>query len=367
MIRVRQFLAAAMVVTSMGVTAMAQSDDAADTLPDDLGPRPGRVVRPALAPVRRLPPRPAPRTAAPLPRPAVNVASPPNVNRAAEVTANTRDAVDALLRANAAAAPAPAPAPVPAVLPRAATPLQLAAPESAPASNTGWKLLVCGMLIAAGVYFVRKRQQLLPGVGPQDWRLVVHRRTAVGSKGELLLVEAAGQHLLVGVTSNGIQTLAVLQDSATVIDADAHPLLDAPESSPRFSLQAPRDEAMDDDMDEEPVMRHEHRPASRPEPRAESRVEARAQAQKSESRQDARQASNLVDIAQALGARSGSNHETARSNHSAQNNARNQRPAQRGGNPSGGGHGGSGGGGRNDDAALEEQARGLRALRGAAG
>ena len=97
------------------------------------------------------------------------------------------------------------PAPVSPLVLRPAKPLALA-PE-APHSSVAWKVVACLAILGGAAYYMRKR--LLP---PRldDGRLTIVRRTSIGMRSELLVVQVEGQRLLIGVTPHSIQSLAVL-------------------------------------------------------------------------------------------------------------------------------------------------------------
>jgi len=103
---------------------------------------------------------------------------------------------------------------------RASKPLTL---DSAPAgSNVGWKLLGMALVAGAGVWLWKRRpHRSLPAAAPQ---LAILRRTSLGVRSELILVELEGQRLLLGVTPNSIQNLYIVPTTyADELAAEAEP------------------------------------------------------------------------------------------------------------------------------------------------
>ena len=94
-------------------------------------------------------------------------------------------------------------------------PLELAAPP-APTSNLSWKLGAIGLLAAAGfwAYSKKKRLALTKGAEAPIPEMRILRRTSVGVRSELLLVDLEGQRILLGVTPSNIQSLLIVPDSA---------------------------------------------------------------------------------------------------------------------------------------------------------
>lgn len=129
-----------------------------------------------------------------------------------------------------AQAPSPAPAPVAreAAAPAAptATPLSVRpsrplalAPEST-STDTGWKFLaVFAVAAAALAYWKRQNPAVRLDLGPE---LRVVRRTSIGVRSELLVVDVDGQRYLLGVTPSSVQSLAVLDGNETSPKAPAH-------------------------------------------------------------------------------------------------------------------------------------------------
>ncbi|MFO0624217.1 MAG: flagellar biosynthetic protein FliO [Polyangiales bacterium] len=193
-------------------------------------PRPALPVRPALAPRPALPVRPAL-----APRPAItgsNTAMQAAIQNAvaAALAAERSRTTGGTTATNAAPAgniPEATNAPRPAA-PTRATPLNLrgegaaSAPGSAPASGSPWTLplvLLAG-LAGLGLFVAKRRPDLLQSLRAQaglptpGWNgsLNVLRRTGLGMRNELVVVELNGQVLLLGVTPGSIQSLAVLPD-----------------------------------------------------------------------------------------------------------------------------------------------------------
>jgi flagellar protein FliO/FliZ len=116
--------------------------------------------------------------------------------------------------------PAPSVAPVDGVPPMLAaspaattTPLAIRpkaialAPDSSD-SGLGWKIVAFLALVGGGAYYLRKRFR--PAGVADDGRLTIVRRASIGIRSELLVVNVEGQRLLIGVTPNSIQSLAIL-------------------------------------------------------------------------------------------------------------------------------------------------------------
>jgi len=80
-------------------------------------------------------------------------------------------------------------------------------------SSTGiaWKLAGFGILAAGGFWAWKQRAKKGPRAEQAPLRVL--RRTAIGVRSELLLVELEGQRLLIGVTPSSMQTLYLLPDS----------------------------------------------------------------------------------------------------------------------------------------------------------
>lgn len=108
--------------------------------------------------------------------------------------------------------PAPPVAPVDAPSPlglRPSKPLELARePEHL---TLGWKLVGVLVILGATVVYFRRRAG---AKGPRDLGLTIVRRTTIGLRSELLVVNVEGQRLLLGVTPHSIQSIAVLDSEA---------------------------------------------------------------------------------------------------------------------------------------------------------
>ncbi|HEY4014503.1 MAG TPA: flagellar biosynthetic protein FliO [Polyangiaceae bacterium] len=118
------------------------------------------------------------------------------------------DAPPPMLAADPVASATPLPA-----TPLLATPLLVRpkpialAPESSD-SGLGWKIVAFMAIVGGAAYYMRKRVR--PSVLADDGRLTIVRRTSIGIRSELLVVNVEGQRLLIGVTPNSIQSLAIL-------------------------------------------------------------------------------------------------------------------------------------------------------------
>jgi flagellar biogenesis protein FliO len=91
-------------------------------------------------------------------------------------------------------------------------PLELS--TEAPTSNLGWKLGAMGVLAAAGfwAYSKKKSARIVASTPIPEMRIL--RRTSIGVRSELLLVDLEGQRILLGVTPSNIQSLLIVPDSA---------------------------------------------------------------------------------------------------------------------------------------------------------
>jgi flagellar protein FliO/FliZ len=131
----------------------------------------------------------------------------------------------------ALADPADAPAPPP---PDTGTPLSLrpskpvALATQPDGPSTGWKLAALLALAGSAAIYWRKRGRRGPSL---QGELTIVRRASVGIRSELLVVNVEGQRLLIGVTPQSIQSLAIL-------DHDEHPERD--ERHERMSAEAPQ-------------------------------------------------------------------------------------------------------------------------------
>lgn len=82
----------------------------------------------------------------------------------------------------------------------------------APVSTTGdgWKVVFGFATVAAGLYYWKRRHTATdPSTGPE---LRIVRRTPLNDRGELLVIDVAGQRMLLGVTSGSVQHLASLEE-----------------------------------------------------------------------------------------------------------------------------------------------------------
>lgn len=122
--------------------------------------------------------------------------------------------------ARAADAPS-ADAPTPLSL-RPSKHLELA--QEPPHTAFGWKVVAVMAILGGAAFALRKR---VKPKRTEDAQLTILRRTAIGLRSELLIVNVEGQRLLIGVTPHAIQSLAVL-------DADERPepvAAEAPEAA----------------------------------------------------------------------------------------------------------------------------------------
>ncbi|MBK6697875.1 MAG: flagellar biosynthetic protein FliO [Myxococcales bacterium] len=132
------------------------------------------------------------------------------------------------------AAPSPPIANTPAGLPtRPSTPLALADTTKAGGNDTAAKLLGGALVIAAAAIFLRMRQKKVLPAKAQS-RLRILKRQGVGSKSELLLVEADGREMLLGVTSQNIQLLATFDTSRSDDEGEDAPRTDTSDKSARL-------------------------------------------------------------------------------------------------------------------------------------
>jgi|JI10StandDraft_1071094.scaffolds.fasta_scaffold111603_5 hypothetical protein len=180
-------------------------------------PRPALPVRPAL------PPRPVVTGSNTAMQAAIQ-----NAVAAALAAERTRTAAGTTAVAEPAESAPEAPAPVAPAAPTTTTPLNLrgegtaAAPGSAPTSGTPWTipLVILAGLAGLGVFVAKRRPDLLQnlraqaGIPATGWNgsLTVLRRTGLGMRNELVVVELNGQVMLLGVTPGSIQSLAVLPE-----------------------------------------------------------------------------------------------------------------------------------------------------------
>ncbi len=108
----------------------------------------------------------------------------------------------------------------PAATPLALRPKPLELAHDPPQSGLGWKVVALMALLGGGAYYLRKRAR---PARVDDGRLVIVRRTSIGLRSELLVVNVEGQRLLLGVTPHSIQSLAVLDgdEAAAMAPSDA--------------------------------------------------------------------------------------------------------------------------------------------------
>lgn len=96
------------------------------------------------------------------------------------------------------------------------TPLTLRHEQGAPleTKSTGgglvWKLLALGALVGGGAYWAVTKKRGKRPFAPSEIRVVA--RASIGVRQELLVVEALGQKMLLGVTSGSIQRLADFEE-----------------------------------------------------------------------------------------------------------------------------------------------------------
>jgi flagellar biogenesis protein FliO len=86
-----------------------------------------------------------------------------------------------------------------------------------------WKLAGFAVL-AAGGYWAWKQRAKKNGTLGEQAQLHILRRTAIGVRSELVLLELEGQKLLIGVTPSSMQTLYLLPENASdelAVDAPA--------------------------------------------------------------------------------------------------------------------------------------------------
>jgi flagellar protein FliO/FliZ len=88
---------------------------------------------------------------------------------------------------------------------RPSKPLELA--QEPPHGGLGWKIVAVLAILGGAAFYLRNR--MLPR-RIEDGQLTIVRRTTIGLRSELLIVNVEGQRLLIGVTPHSIQSLAVL-------------------------------------------------------------------------------------------------------------------------------------------------------------
>ena len=135
--------------------------------------------------------------------------------------------------------PSPSPAPSASVTPLVTRPKPIALAPDTSDSDIGWKIVALLALIGGGAYSLRKR--FLPAAKIDDGRLTIVRRASIGIRSELLVVNVEGQRLLIGVTPNSIQSLAILDaDPPEAVRAGEGQVAGGPTVGERFAamLQA---------------------------------------------------------------------------------------------------------------------------------
>jgi flagellar biogenesis protein FliO len=80
----------------------------------------------------------------------------------------------------------------------------------------GWKVMAVVVILGGAAFYIRKRVPKRP----TDQGLTIVRRTQIGIRSELLIVNVEGQRLLIGVTPNSIQSLAVLDGEELAAPSD---------------------------------------------------------------------------------------------------------------------------------------------------
>ena len=202
----------ALTVTAMPTTALA-----------DETPAPATITPPAATAAAPAPaPAPAPTVAAP-----VATAYRPTPPATPVVTAPKPPVVTAAPPPAVVVAPAAVAAPTPAVAAPNAAPAPdasatlLAARAAAPAKplalapaseglGLGYKILaIVAIGGAVALYLRKKRGPKVAGIVPS--KIDILSRSSIGVRSQLVVVEVEGTRLLVGMTPNAIQTLAVLQ------------------------------------------------------------------------------------------------------------------------------------------------------------
>jgi flagellar protein FliO/FliZ len=102
-------------------------------------------------------------------------------------------------------------------------------------ASIGWKVLAACVALAGTAFWLRRKSQPLgTGAPAAHASLEVIRRTSVGFRSELLIVDVEGQRLLLGVTPHSIQSLAVLDGDASP-DAEATAAAAGPSVGEKFS------------------------------------------------------------------------------------------------------------------------------------
>lgn len=121
-------------------------------------------------------------------------------------SADPASTVEAAPAPVAVVAPAPAPVEGTPLSLRPGKPLELA-PEPAH-TGWGWKLVALLSIGGGAAYYWRKRRG--QGAAVEASPLLIVHRASVGIRSELLVVNVEGQRLLIGVTPQSIQSLAIL-------------------------------------------------------------------------------------------------------------------------------------------------------------
>jgi flagellar biogenesis protein FliO len=100
--------------------------------------------------------------------------------------------------------------------PMAGLPLRPSKPLSLEPAPTGTssagKVALFAVLLAGGLWVWKQRAKKLPTESGGQLRVL--RRTTIGVRSELLLLELEGQKLLIGVTPSSMQTLYLLPDTS---------------------------------------------------------------------------------------------------------------------------------------------------------
>lgn len=179
------------------------------------------------------------------------------------------------LGASAPSFAADEPQPLPVV---ANKPIALAPPASHPGG--GW--IALATLAAAGVGAWSWRKTRTQARASESSRLRVVTRATIGSRSELVIVDAGGQRLLLGVAPGGITTLATLDD----LDEPAREAAPSPAAAPRGEPRRPetrppeslraRLDAMIDSAADAPVLRKERVHAARSAPADDFAIEGQA-------------------------------------------------------------------------------------------
>jgi hypothetical protein len=99
---------------------------------------------------------------------------------------------------------------------RPSKPLALETSDHGP--GVAWKVLAVALIAAAG-FFVWQRRSGRPG-DKRDLTLQILRRTSVGVRSELVVVEVEGQRLLLGVTPHSIQSLLILPEESSAMEEE---------------------------------------------------------------------------------------------------------------------------------------------------